>query len=277
MNPMPDTEIIVRELGLAQGKGVKTPGVRNKLDSLLESEPLEAAEATRYRALVARANYVAQDRADIQFAVKELSRGMSSPTAEHWNSLKRLGRYLRETPRVVTRFENQPLPSKVSGYVDSDWAGCAVTRKSTSGGVLMFGKHPLKSWSTTQSVIALSSGEAENYAMVKGVCQGKGMQATMADLGVLSGLSLHTDSTAAVGIVSRTGLGKTRHIAVQLLFLQSELKRGSFTVEKVLGTQNPADLLTKHLDEQSASQHSARIGLRSVSGRAAVTPLLDGA
>eukprot|EP00974_Lingulodinium_polyedra_P082078 7946493-Lingulodinium_polyedra.AAC.1 len=44
---------------------------------------------------------------------------------------------------------------------DSDWAGCARTRKSTSGGVVMRGRHLIKHWSGTQSTAALSSAEAE--------------------------------------------------------------------------------------------------------------------
>ena len=270
------SEIIVRELGLSSGRSVGTPGVKSKLETLREGDTLDAAESTQYRALVARANYIAQDRAEIQFAVKELARGMSAPTVEHWAALKRLGRYLKGCPRIVTRFEYQDFPGRLRVSVDSDWAGCAVTRKSTSGGVVQLGNHSLKSWSSTQSVIALSSGEAEYYALVKGLCQAKGVQASLGDLGIRVGVELLTDSAAAVGIASRSGLGKTRHIAVQLLFLQSELRAGSYILSKCLGTENPADLLTKHLDEASMAACMWRMGLARRDGRSAVTPLLDG-
>ena len=58
-----------------------------------------------YRALVARANYLSQDRSDIQYAVKELSRGMSQPTLGDWQGLKRLGRYLVNKERVIVKFD----------------------------------------------------------------------------------------------------------------------------------------------------------------------------
>ena len=41
----------------------------------------------------------------------------------------------------------------------------------------------LKSWSSTQATVAMSSGEAEYYALVKGAAEGLGMQALMKDLG----------------------------------------------------------------------------------------------
>ncbi len=54
---------------------------------------------------------------------------------------------------------------------DSDWAGDKRSRTSTSGGVIKLGCHVLKSWSSTLHCIALSSGEAELYALVKGATQ----------------------------------------------------------------------------------------------------------
>ena len=57
-------------------------------------------------------------------------------------------------------------------HVDTDFAGCYVTRKSTSGGVLYRGAHKVKHWSTTQKCITLSSGEAELSGVAKGVAGG---------------------------------------------------------------------------------------------------------
>ena len=81
----------------------------------------------------------------------------------------------------------------VQVYVDTDWAGCPRTRKSTSGGVVMVGSHALKHWSTTQSSTALSSGEAEFAGVVRGSGQGLGFQALLSDLGVEAPLRVWTD------------------------------------------------------------------------------------
>ena len=55
-------------------------------------DELDPVRATKYRAAVARGNYMSQDRSDVQYAIKELSRGMSKPIEEDWEKLKRLGR-----------------------------------------------------------------------------------------------------------------------------------------------------------------------------------------
>ena len=83
-----------------------------------------------------------------------------------WKKLKRLARYLKDRPRMVTKFLNQVPPETIDGYGDTDYAGCRRTRRSTSGGMVMHGRHILKTWSTTQATVALSSGEAELHGVV---------------------------------------------------------------------------------------------------------------
>ena len=99
-------DLIVEALGLKEAKAVKTPGEDAKpwLEEE-EEEPLDKRESTNYRAVAARANYLAMDRADIQYATKEICRGMSAPTRGDLRKLRRMGRYLVEKRRVVTRYD----------------------------------------------------------------------------------------------------------------------------------------------------------------------------
>ncbi len=195
-------EIVIKALGLEKGKSVVTPGENVKADPDLD-KPLESATSTLYRSLTMRLSYLAQDRPDIQYSCKELAKGMSSPTEGDWQKLKRLGRYLVGKPRVVLYFDYQHPVSILCSRVDTDHAGCLKTRKSTNGGALTFGKHCIKSWSTTQSVIALSSGEAEYYGIVRGGSVLLGAISMARDLGIETKGQIHTDSTAAKGIANR--------------------------------------------------------------------------
>ena len=89
-----------------------------------------------FRAVAARGNYLGQDRMDMQFAAKEISRFMSKPEEQDWRSAKRLARYLKDNRRVVIMYKYQKLPWKVIVWSDSDFAGCQRTGRSTSGGVV---------------------------------------------------------------------------------------------------------------------------------------------
>ena len=76
-----------------------------------------------YRRLAARANFLAQDRVDIQFSVKEIARFMAKPTVRAWALLKRVWRYLKLRPRMVVRFDWQHGVSLLNSFTDSDHAG----------------------------------------------------------------------------------------------------------------------------------------------------------
>jgi hypothetical protein len=135
-------------------------------------------------------------------------------------------------------------------YSDSDWAGCRVSRKSTSGGVIVVGGCTLRAWSSTQTTVATSSGEAELYALVKAASEGLGFQSLARDVGFELNLEVHVDSSAAQSIASRVGLGKTKHVEVKYLWVQQATRDGRFVVRRVPSEENPADILTK--------PHSAR-------------------
>ena len=86
-----------------ESKGVNTPGVKGISDDA--AQDLEPYRATKFRAISARANYLGQDRSEIQFSVKELCRAMSCPKEDDWNKLKRLSRYLVTKRKVHYIFQ----------------------------------------------------------------------------------------------------------------------------------------------------------------------------
>ena len=113
---------------------------------------------------------------------KDIAKHMARPMVADWVKTRRVARYLPGAPRYVQRYEWQQQETRIDAYADSDWAGDRVNRKSTSGGALMIGGHMIKSWSTTQPVIALSSGEAVLYSLVKAAAQAKGPAASWTTL-----------------------------------------------------------------------------------------------
>ena len=159
-----------------------------------------------------------------------------------------MGKYLVGKERFVNEFNYQRENKFIDVWTDTDYAGCRETRKSTSGGLIMLGKHVIRTWSATQRVIALSSGEAEFYGMVKGGAEAMGSRSILSDLGLEHKIRLSEDSSAAKGIADRTGLGKVRHIEVNQLWIQDKVKNKEFEIKRVKGLDNLADALTKHVD-----------------------------
>ena len=159
-------DMTLESFGLGPGsKGLKVTG---KVEEPPEDEKeLEPAEASEFRAVAARMNYMAQDCPDIQFATKEVCREMASGLRPSgWPGTSSSGR--------------RPCSSSGGSTTSrgSRWSRTAIGPDAGGHcGVLMRGEHCLKTWSTTQGPIALSSAEAEYYAMVDGVVRAFGAQA----------------------------------------------------------------------------------------------------
>ena len=133
------------------------------------------------------------------------------------------------------------------------------------------GSHLLKSWASTQQVIATSSGEAELYAMVKGASQTIGMVSMAFDFNdVLEG-HVSCDANAAIGIAHRQGLGKLRHINVQWLWIQERVRNKELNLSKVPGEDNPADAMTKFLAKDIMQKHRESMSCYITDGRASNT------
>ena len=193
-------DILSRERGLddSRSKGVDTPRVKKSESQVfagLESPPLDREGVRLYRSGALRISYLGQDR--------------SSKVSL---AFKRVVRYWLKFPRAVLVFEEQELPKELSGWVDADFAGDLVSRRSSSGLVLLFGRHCLKTSSSVQEPIGLSFGESEFYACVKGGAALLGMRSLMLDWGVCPKLTLkiRTDSSAAKGFATRRGLGRSK-------------------------------------------------------------------
>ena len=120
---------------------------------------------------------------------------------------------------------------------------------------MVYGSHLIKSWSSTQNIIALSSGEAEFYGLVKGASQGIGVKNLLKEYGVEAKVTIKTDASAAKGIASRRGSGKVRHIEVSQLWVQDKVAQGVLKIQKIATSENIADHLTKYLNQEGVTSH----------------------
>ncbi len=262
-------QALLDEAGMINCRPVVNPGGaqderRRKDERAVEIETLlDGRKAREYRRAAARLNYLALDRPDVSFAVKEVARAMASPCIGDEMRLKRVLRYLRGCPRAAFLFKWQPRHFHIRCQVDSDWAGCVRTRRSTSGGLLTRGGHCLGHWSRTQATVALSSGEAELNAAVKGGVELLGIRELLLEWGEVPEVGLEGDSTACKGTLYREGVGKQKHLEVRQLWLQERIKLGRLAYDKIDREINPADALTKHWGP-SAHKHFCMMGLRLI-------------
>ena len=163
--------------------------------------------------MAATINYLASDRADLQFTASMLGRTMARPTTRSWSNFKKAARCLKYEYHDVT----VDVVKVLVGYTDSDWAGCKRSRRSRSGGMIVVGGAVIKSWSNRQATVALSSGEAEFYSAEKAAAELIGIKSMMRDMGWDADIKLHVDATVAQAMANRQGIGKIRYLEVRYL------------------------------------------------------------
>lgn len=241
----------LEELGLESCKDVTTPGVgRNKQEN--EDETLlNDDDKHTYMKHCGPLLYIAQDRSDCCFAVKEISRRMINPRPSDMEAIKRCFRYLSSRMTLTYEYDvDETDGERPLTYVDNDRAGCQESRKSTSGILVTIGKAPMVCSSRTRSVVALSSAESEIMALAAGCQEALFIRTLLVEAGFKVAIPvLYSDSQPASDALKKGGVGRMKHMGLRCLFINSLVHDGILSVYKIRGEVNPADFMTKHIDQ----------------------------
>ena len=262
---------LLKLYGLENRRSKPTPdGSVVKLDG---GEALADADKKRFRSALGTLLYICQDRPDIQHSVKNLSQSMTSPTRDAERALKHLLLYLSGTsdfgvllPYATTYWSKKSFmfdevekvtndgTSFIEVYCDADWGGDqssdARRRHSVSSVIIYVNNIMVQSWSRSQKSIALSSCESEFLSLIGGCAEGLHVKKVWEFLSRKPvELKAYTDSSSCLALTQRLGVGRVKHLDAKMLWIQSEVKKGSIIVEKVSTVFNPADLNTKKLNK----------------------------
>ena len=215
----------------------------------LESEDNLLDNISIYQRLVGKLIYLTITRPDIAYSVSIVSQFMHAPTLIHLGIVKRLFRYLKGSIGRGILFKNNG-GTDIVGYVDVDWAGNALDRKSTTGFCVFVGGNMVTWKSKKQTVVARSSAEAEYRAMAYATCELIWLKGLLRDLGfpVTQSMTLHCDNQAAMHIASNPVFHeRTKHIEVDCHYIRSQVQAKVIKTRYVRSQDQLADIFTKAL------------------------------
>ena len=238
----------------------KSPG-HTEMDQCDLSGEISPEQAKAFRTCVGVLLYLAADLPHCQHVVRHLATYSAQPTLRSMLVLKHLVVYLaaHEDVCISLKFKGRsdgmfhqydlpPGESAMEVYTDSDWASDKDKRRSVSCVVIFWPGMMLYSASRTQTLVSLSSSEAELYACSSGVSDSvllSRLIAWMTDCKVTT--YLYTDSSGARGMIQRQGVGRVRHLSCRVLWLQDLVAAGQIKLSTIAGSLNPADIGTKRL------------------------------
>lgn len=241
---------ILRRFNMQDCKPISTPlPVNFKLSSSMspsnEAERMEMSRVPYASAVGSLMFAMICTRPDIAQAVGAASRYMSNPGREHWNTIKRILRYIKGTSDAALCYGGSEFT--IRGYVDSDFAGDLEKRKSTTGYVFIIAGGAVSWVSKLQTVVALSTTEAEYMAATQAFKEAIWLKKLMEELGhKQEKILLYCDSQSALHIARNPAFhSRTKHIDVQYHFVREVVEDGSVDFQKVHTKENPADALTK--------------------------------
>ena len=253
-----------------QKKFRSTPGDGNFNKLSKDGEPMNVEDITKYRSAVGKLLYIAPDWPDVQYVAQGLASLMSCPTKKGWRAMQHVSSYLLGTMNEGILFEHgakgrcvlntddniyewdidQESKSILEVICDADYAGQRDSRKSVSSVQIFLNGCLVESYVRSQRSIALSSGESEYVAMVGGCSEGLFIRHCWKFLtNEEADMVCRSDSSAARALAGRTGVGRTRHIAAGLLWLQQRVNSKEVRITGIPTAVNTSDIGTKILSK----------------------------
>jgi len=258
---------LVELLALEGAEAVPTPASRTTGDNDREAlDTLCRREAETARQAAGLLQYIALDRPDIQYPVMVIMRNAAKPIKIMMLRIRRVARYLIGRPVLMWLYPLQSLPGEVTALADAGYAAKETERRSTTCICDLFGKHTLDTSSTTQSVVALSTGESEFHAIVKGGASVMQTRALLEELGLKVRAVVCSDATAGLGMARRHGSGRVKHMDVRLMWIQEKVRTKELDPQKVGTEVNGADLGTKVHERPRLDVLVGLLGLRFAEG-----------
>ena len=217
---------ILKRFGMMDCKAMATPMALNL--KLLSDASSESVDAMMYRQMIGSLMYLTNMRLDIFFAVNTLSQYLTDPRSVHLTVAKHILRYLKGTIDYGLKYNvNQKI--NLEGYVDLDWAGSAIDRKSTSRCCFSMGLGVISWFSRNKSCVALSTVEVECVTACSASYEAvwlRKLQSDLFDL-QLDATCIYCDNQSCVKLLEKLVFhDKSKHIEMKFHYMRNMGKRG---------------------------------------------------
>ena len=265
-----DQSVYANELlettGMSNAKGASTP-----LDPGMRYVPatkdnmLSAEAALKYRQAVGGLLYLAGGtRPDLAFATTYMSQFNNCPSKEHWTGIQHILRYLVQTKELKLTF--QKTGKSLEMFCDSDWASDKVDRRSFSGYVVLLAGGAISWSSKKQRTTALSTVEAEYFAMCHAAKEAlwyqNFLQEILCDKFLNFPQNICVDNQGAISLAkNHVTSERNKHIELRQFFLREKVEEKLLTFSYIPSKLNFADMLTKTVARTIMQSHRLNVGL----------------
>jgi hypothetical protein len=259
-------EVLLEKFNMVDCNPVSTPEVVGQVLKPSKLSPIEVKKLDLpYRELVGSLQYlVTCTRPDIANAVRNLSKFLSCYDESHWKQAKRVLRYLKGTKSLCLKIDctGQVGAFQVEAYCDADFAN-DEDRRSISGFLVMFLGSCLSARSRKQTMVTLSTAEAEYIALSDVVKELLWYIELLEELGFpQESIVVHCDNQSAISIAKNPGHHeRTKHISTKFNFVRDEVEKGRIQLRYCPTKLMVADILTKAIPREQFEILRSKLGI----------------
>ncbi|KAJ0536056.1 putative RNA-directed DNA polymerase [Helianthus annuus] len=237
----------------------------NKGEKLQEGNSGKVDER-KFRSLVGGLLYLTHIRPELAFAVGFITRYVQTPASQHYGAARRILRYIAATIDFGLWYE-KGVDVKLEGYADSDWARSSADRRSISAYVFSVGSSVVAWSSKKQSVVALSSTEAEYISGNGAACQAIWMKQLLNELGYKQEqpTEIYCDNVSAIFLSKNAAMhSRSKHIDIKFHYIKSLVDINQVVLRSCHTQEQIADLLTKPLGPEQFCYLREALGVRKI-------------
>lgn len=255
---------LLAKTNMTDAKPVSTPMQTSPKLTLSDGSSL--TDASQYRSVVGILQYFVFTRPYISFTVNRLSQFMHQPTDSHWQTVKRVLRYLAGTPSHGIHMRVSS-PLTLHAFINADWAGDRDEYVSTNSYVIYLGSTPISWSSKKQNGVARSSTEAEYRAIANTASEVSWLCSLLHKLGIKIPVApiIYCDNMGAMYLcVNPIFQFQMKHIAIDYHFIRNLVQAGVLRVPHISSKDHLAAALNKPLSRQQFFLATSKIGITKV-------------
>ncbi|XP_055960787.1 uncharacterized mitochondrial protein AtMg00810-like [Mercurialis annua] len=221
-------------------------------------------DPSHYRGIVGALQYLTLTRPDLAYSVNYVSQFMHAPTVANLKMVHRILRYIKGTLSMSLHLTSD-TSLNLSAFSDADWAGCPMTRRSTTGYCTYLGSNIISWCAKKQHTISRSSTEAEYRAMAHTTAELTWLTYLLQDLRILpvSSPILYCDNMSALYMtINPVFHARSKHIELDYHFVRERVALGLLVTKYIPSANQVADLFTKSVPKNIIAHFRTKLCLQ---------------
>ncbi|MBW0569019.1 hypothetical protein O181_108734, partial [Austropuccinia psidii MF-1] len=269
---------LLESYGMSNCKPTATPFIPNShLEAASKTEQEEFLSLkVNYRSAVGSLSYLSTaTRPDLLYSISALSQFLENSGILHWKAFLHVLKYLKGTNNVGLMYERNVRKSLVA-YSDADWGNCRITRRSTTGYLVLLNNN-LIIWKTRkQPTVSLSSAEAEYKSLTDLTSELLWLKQFIQEINILTtikAIQVHEDNQGCIDTANsdcNTNTRRMKHIEIQLHFVRDVIKEDVIKLVYTPTEKMLADFLTKSISRPAINRAMKELRLLQMEDKGGV-------